>query len=121
MKPSGNGYYPFPFRQGSTKDFAGAWLVRIVVVVLLGELAWSSHKTADDARDGKNGVIEIKATLPAMQRSISALEEQGKTFATKEQLEAAEMRVKNEFRRQIEEQTEAAKMQTGGVLKRGRP
>lgn len=118
MKETPNGYYPFPFRQGSKKDFAGAWLVRIVVVGLLAELAWSSHKTADDARDGKNGVIEIRATLPAMQRSIHALEAQGKTFATKEELkaelQAESTRVKNELSREVAEQLKKAKPITSG-------
>lgn len=118
MNPTGNGYYPFPFRQGSKRDFAGAWLVRIVVVGLLAELAWSSHKTADDARDGKNGVIEIKATLPAMQRSITALEDQGKTFATKAELkaelQAESTRVKNELAKEVAEQLKKAKTITSG-------
>lgn len=107
--------------QGTKKDFAAAWVVRLLFGALLSYVAWTMHETAEDSQEGRDGVIEIKATLPTMQRSISVLEEQGKTFATKEQLEAAEMRVKHEFRRQIEEQTEAGKLQTGGVLKRGRP
>jgi hypothetical protein len=87
--------------QGTKKDFTAAWLVRMVFGALLGYVAYTMHETAKDSQEGRDGVIEIKATLPSMQKDIGELKEQGKTFATKAQLEAAETRVKNEFAEQL--------------------
>lgn len=81
-----------------------------------------------------SAVTYLVRTLPPMQLKVdqlvtdvaelklaqSAAKEEIKTAAevARKELEAAEMRVKNEFKRQLEEQIEAAKLQTGGAEKR---
>jgi hypothetical protein len=76
--------------QGSKKDFIGAWLTRFIVCGALAYIAKTGVDIRDDTRD-------MKKEWPQMQKDIGELKEQGKTFATKIQLEETEKRVKNEF------------------------
>lgn len=76
--------------QGSRKDFIGAWLTRFLVCGTLAYIAKTGVDIRDDTRD-------MKKEWPQMQKDISELKEQGRTFATKTQLEEAEKRVKTEF------------------------
>lgn len=125
-----NSYYPsFKIRQGSRRDFVGAWCMRILATVLAAAIIWICSLIL-------SGVMYLVNTLPPMQVKVdrlvtdvaelkvaqAAAKEEIKTAAevARQELESAEMRVKNEFKRQLEEQIDAAKLQTGGTLKRGR-
>lgn len=127
----GNGYYPFPIRQGSKRDFAGAWLHRGIVLFLLGFVATSTNDAAKDARstakDSKSSneaVIKIKADLdillPRIEQDIKMLNDKSAHAVTDEQLKEAEQRVSNTFRKQLDEQIKASNIQTGPTLKKSR-
>lgn len=101
---NGNGYYPFPIRQGSKKDFAGAWLVRGIVLLLLGFVATSTHdasrdakETSKDAKSSNEAVIKIKADLdirlPRIEQDIKTLNDKSAHAVTDAQLEEAKKQV----------------------------
>lgn len=118
---SGNGYYPFQIRQGSKLDFAGAWLMRLVATLMAAAILWFCKLILA-------GVIYLMNTLPPMQADVNDLKKdmtamkiaqeeskkEIKLAAEKAQKELgeAEMRVKNEFTRQLNEQISKAKLQT---------
>lgn len=79
---------------GSQTDMTLAYIIRGVVVSLLAGLVYCAVGIRDDTRD-------LKRDMPGILKDIGELKEQGKTFATKKQLEEAEQRVKNEFAEQI--------------------
>jgi len=111
----------FVMRAGSNKDMAIAYVFRVFTVIVQGVgalLLWALLNLAVSIRDDTR---DIKKEWPGIKSDISELKEQGKTFATKKQLEDAEQRVKDEFKKRLEEQVSADKLQTGGALKRGRP
>lgn len=56
---NGNGYYPFPIRQGSKRDFVGAWIMRIIGTVLSGLIL--------------SAVLYLVNTLPPMQAKVDKL------------------------------------------------
>lgn len=102
-------------RQGSKTDFAGAWFMRTVMVVLLGYIATQAHQqtaaanqTATDSKSSNEAVIKIKADLearlPRIEKDIQTLNEKSAKAVTDEQLKAAEMRVNAEFTKQLNEQ-----------------
>lgn len=71
-----------------------AYILRAITILLLAWLGKTGVEMRDDTRD-------LKRDMPAMQKDIGELKEQGKTFATKTQLEAAEQRVKEEFTKEL--------------------
>lgn len=79
---------------GSKTDMSIAYVIRGVIVLLLAGLVYCAVGIRDDTRD-------LKRDMPGILKDIGELKEQGKTFATKAQLEAAEQRVKNEFTEQM--------------------
>jgi hypothetical protein len=96
---NGNGRYQMS--AGSNTDMVIAYVFRGVSVVIQGILvlmAWALFNLAVSIRDDTR---DIKKEWPEMKKDIGELKEQGKTFATKTQLEAAEMRVKQEFQEQL--------------------
>lgn len=79
---------------GSSTDMTIAYIFRGVIVILLAGLVYCAVGIRDDTRD-------MKRDMPGILKDIGELKEQGKTFATKAQLEEAERRVKNEFTEQL--------------------
>lgn len=79
---------------GSKTDMSIAYVIRGVIIVLLAGLVYCAVGIRDDTRD-------LKRDMPGILKDIGELKEQGKTFATKTQLEAAEKRVKDEFTEQL--------------------
>jgi hypothetical protein len=79
---------------GSKTDMSIAYIIRGVIIILLAGLVYCAIEIRDDTRD-------LKRDMPGILKDIGELKEQGKTFATKAQLEAAEQRVKNEFAEQL--------------------
>jgi hypothetical protein len=79
---------------GSKMDMSIAYVIRGVIVLLLAGLVYCAVGIRDDTRD-------LKRDMPGILKDIGELKEQGKTFATKQQLEAAEQRVKSEFTEQL--------------------
>lgn len=108
-----NGYYPFPIRQGSSKDFIGAWIMRILGTVLAAAIIWLCGLIL-------SAVMYLVNTLPPMQRDVSELkrdvselkiaqaaskqEIQTAAGLAKQELIDAERRVKNEFTKLLNEQ-----------------
>lgn len=127
MKISDNGYYPSLIRQGSHRDFVGAWFMRILGTVLAAAIIWICSLIL-------SGVMYLVNTLPPMQVKVDKLvtdvhelkiaqadaKKELQTAAEKAQqdLKDAEQRVTNAFKRQLEEQITANKLQTGGAEKR---
>lgn len=85
---------PKEMSAGSNADMTLAYIVRGVMIALLLSLVYCFVGIRDDMRD-------IKREWPEMKKDIGELKEQGKTFATQKQLEAAEQRVKQEFAEEL--------------------
>lgn len=114
MKDTGNGYYPFTIRQGSQKDFVGAWVMRVLGTVLAAAIIWICSLIL-------SGVMYLVHTLPPMQVKVdklvtdvselkiaqTAAKQELKTAAetAKQDLKDAEQRVKNEFTEQLKKQS----------------
>lgn len=114
MKDTGNGYYPFTIRQGSQKDFVGAWVMRVLGTVLAAAIIWICSLIL-------SGVMYLVHTLPPMQVKVDKLvtdvsELKVAQAAAKKDLETAaqvarqelidaEKRVKNEFTEQLKKQS----------------
>lgn len=97
---------------GSQTDMTVAYVFRCITFVANGILVlmgWALINLAVTIRDDTR---DIKKEWPEMKRDISELKEQGKTFATKKQLEEEATRVTNEFRRQLNEQLKKKKLIT---------
>lgn len=63
----GNGYYPsFKIRQGSKRDFVGAWFLRILGPVLAAAIIWLCSLIL-------SAVMYLVNTLPPMQKDVSDL------------------------------------------------
>lgn len=75
--------------------FRGFMIVGQGVLVLV---CVSILKTGMEIRDN---VLKYNDSIPLMQRDIQSLKEQGTKYITKDQLDAAETRVRNEFLRQL--------------------
>lgn len=75
--------------------FRGFMLVGQGVLVLV---CASILRTGMEIRDN---VLKYNDSIPLMQRDIQSLKEQGSKYITKDQLDAAETRVRNEFLRQL--------------------
>lgn len=109
-----NGYYPFPIRQGSKKDFIGAWIMRILGTVLAAAIIWLCGLIL-------SAVMYLVNTLPPMQRDVSELkrdvsdlkmaqasakqELQAAAEKARQELIEAEKRVKLEFTEQLKKQS----------------
>lgn len=113
-----NGYYPFPFKQGSKRDMTLAYILRGVSIVLLTSLVYCGVGIRDDTRDFKKELPKIQEHLNGLENQMQAQEERAKTFATKDELRTEAAKVSHEFRKLLQEQIEAAKLQTGGAEKR---
>lgn len=75
--------------------FRGCMFIGQGVLVLV---CGSILKTGMEIRDN---VLKYNDSIPLMQRDIQTLKEQGVKYITKDQLDAAETRVRNEFLRQL--------------------
>lgn len=111
---NGNSYYPFPFRQGSRKDFVGAWIMRVLGTVLAAAIIWLCGLIL-------SAVMYLVNTLPPMQRDVSDLKrdvsdlkiaqaaskQEIRTAAeqARQELIEAEKRVKLEFAEQLKKQS----------------
>lgn len=111
---NGNGYYPFTIRQGSRKDFVGAWIMRVLGTVLAAAIIWLCGLIL-------SAVMYLVNTLPPMQRDVSELKRDVSDLkiaqaASKQELQAAaekarqelmeaEKRVKVEFTEQLKKQS----------------
>lgn len=110
MKLSDNGYYPSLIRQGSRRDFVGAWFLRVLGPVLVAAVLWVSSLIY-------GAVMYLVRTLPPMQVKVdqlvvdvaelklaqAAAKQELKTAAdqAKQDLKDAEQRVKHEFSEQL--------------------
>lgn len=124
MNPTGNGYYPsFRIRQGSRRDFVGAWIMRVLGTVLAAAIIWICSIIL-------SGVMYLVHTLPPMQVKVDKLvtdvselkvaqataKQDLKTAAevARQELLDAEKRVKHELSREVAEQLKKAKTITSG-------
>lgn len=80
---------------------AVAYVFRCIGVITQGILVLMGYALFKLAVTIRDDTRDLKRDMPAMQKDISELKEQGKTFATKTQLEAAEQRVKDEFAKEL--------------------
>jgi hypothetical protein len=90
---------------GSQTDMTIAYVFRVFTVIIQGVVVlglWALINLAVTIRDDTR---DIKKEWPEMKKDIGELKEQGKTFATKKQLEDAETRVKNEIAEQLKQGT----------------
>lgn len=87
---------------GSRTDMSIAYVIRGVIILLLASLVYCAVGIRDDTRD-------LKRDMPGILKDIGELKEQGKAYATKVQLEAAEQRVKQEFAEQLKKGTTVTK------------
>lgn len=86
---------------GSKNDMAIAYVFRAFTVILQGVAVlglWALFQLGMTIRDDTR---DIKKEWPDMKKDIGELKEQGKTFATKIQLESAEQRVKAQFAEEL--------------------
>lgn len=115
MNPTGDGYYPsFRIRQGSKRDFVGAWIMRLMVPVWGAAIIWMCKMILA-------GVMYLVNTLPPMQIKVdklvtdvadlklaqAAAKKDLETAAqvAKQELIEAEKRVKHEFTEQLKKQS----------------
>lgn len=101
----GNGYYPFPIRQGSKRDFVGAWFMRLLLALLTAGILYTSKLILA-------GVMYLVNTLPPMQVNVNELKVDvaalktdvanlKRAAVTKQELEA----VKNELTEQLKQRS----------------
>lgn len=110
-------------RQGSKTDFAGAWLVRTVLVALVGYMASqqheqtvAAHETANASRSSNEAVIKIKADLdiklPRIEQDMKEMKEKSASYINIDQLNSAEKRVREDFTKQLNDQLKKKRLIT---------
>lgn len=122
--------------EGTKKDFASAWIFRAVVIALIGYTANQQHDqtaqqreqtvamraVAASSQSSNEAVIKIKADLdirlPRIEQDIQRLNDKSVHAVTDDQLKAAEMRVRDDFKKLLDDQIKTIPVQTGPSPKR---
>lgn len=94
---NGNGRYPYINSWWRVLDKTARYVIQGLALAA----SVAVLKTGVDIRDG---LIKVNDSIPKMQIDIDALKEQGKTFATKDELKAEAERVTNAFKKELEKQ-----------------